>query len=76
MSLQQTTTGWWNLRRAANHSDLSIWRLYRAIAAGELRHVRVGGLRSIRTKRAWVDEWLRRYESGRSEGVVGGNRSE
>jgi excisionase family DNA binding protein len=62
MRLQQPTTGWWNLRRAATHSHLSVWRLYRAIAAGELRHVRVGGRRTIRTKRTWVDAWLRRYE--------------
>ena len=39
MQLQQPTQPWWSIRRAARHADLSIWRLYRAIAAEELRHL-------------------------------------
>jgi len=64
MQQQRAKPAWWDIRRGAAHADLSIWRLYRAAASGELRHVRVGGRRTIRTKREWIDEWLRRYEVG------------
>ena len=64
MQLHEATTRWWDIRTAARHADLSIWHLYRAAAAGELHHVRVGGRRTIRTKREWVDQWLQKYECG------------
>lgn len=65
MQRQQAISDWCDMRRGAAHAKLSVWCLYRAAAAGELRHVRVGGRRNIRTTRAWVDAWLRRYEQGR-----------
>ena len=62
MRLHEATARWWDIRTAARHADLSVWRLYRAAAAGELRHVRVGGRRTIRIKRDCVDQWLRKHE--------------
>lgn len=52
---------WMDIRGSAYYSGLSIWTLYAAVAAHELRHVRVGGRKQIRTTRRWVDEWLERY---------------
>ena len=57
---------WIDLRIGATHGKLSVWTLYQAAKSGRLRHVRVGGRRTIRTTRRWVDEWLRRYEVGGS----------
>ena len=52
--------GWWDVRRAADHADVSIWTVYDAVASGRLRHVRIGGLKAIRLKQSWVDAWLER----------------
>ena len=56
--------GWWSLRTAARHANLSVWSMYGAVASRELRHVRVGGRRQIRTTRRWVDQWLRQHAVG------------
>ena len=55
---------WWGVREAAGHARVSIWTIYEAAADNELRHVRVGGKRTIRTRREWVDGWLRKFERG------------
>ena len=52
---------WVDLRRGAEHAQVSIWTMYSAVAANQLQHVRVGGRKQIRTTRRWVDQWLRRY---------------
>jgi excisionase family DNA binding protein len=38
--------------------------IYFACARGELRHVRIGGRRSIRLRAAWLDAWLERHARG------------
>ncbi len=63
--LRRGDDGWIDIQEAAGHAHLCDGTLYEAAARGELRHVRVGGRRAIRTKREWVDAWLRRYEVGR-----------
>lgn len=55
---------WVDVRAGAQHAHLSVWSLYDAIASKELRHVRVGGRRRIRTKRCWIDQWLQRHTVG------------
>lgn len=49
---------WISVKQAAQRTGLSGWSIHRAIELGELRHVRVGGRRSIRLKPEWVDERL------------------
>ena len=62
---RQRRLGWCDVREAAGHARVSIWSIYKAAADNELRHVRVSGKRTIRTRREWVDGWLRRYERGK-----------
>jgi excisionase family DNA binding protein len=52
---------WLNVADAAEHAGVCRDTIYTAVERGELRHVRIGGRRSIRVKPAWVDEWLERH---------------
>ena len=52
---------WLNVSDAAEYAG--VWRdtIYTACERREIRHVRIGGRRSIRLKREWIDDW---YERG------------
>ena len=60
--MENVRTDWLTVDAAARLLDLSDWSIYQACAAGDLRHVRIGGRRAIRLTRDALDEWLRRYE--------------
>ena len=49
---------WLNVADAAEHAGVCRDTIYTAVERGELRHVRIGGRRSIRVKAPWIDEWL------------------
>jgi excisionase family DNA binding protein len=49
---------WLNVADAAEHAGVCRDTIYTAVERGELRHVRIGGRRSIRLKAVWLDEWL------------------
>jgi excisionase family DNA binding protein len=51
---------WLNVADAAEHAGVCRDTIYTAVERGELRHVRIGGRRSIRIKTEWVDGWLER----------------
>jgi excisionase family DNA binding protein len=51
---------WMNVGDAAEYAGVCRDTIYTAVERGELRHVRIGGRRSIRVKPAWIDEWLER----------------
>jgi excisionase family DNA binding protein len=55
---------WLNVREGAEYAGLSRDTIYTACERKELRHVRVGGRRSIRLKPEWIDAWLERHASG------------
>jgi excisionase family DNA binding protein len=52
---------WLKVTEAADYAGVSRDTIYTAVERGELRHIRIGGRRSIRLKPAWIDEWLERH---------------
>lgn len=57
-SPRRAAGAWLDLDHAAAHASVHPSTLRRAIRAGELRAVRVGGRKVYRLRPEWVDEWL------------------
>lgn len=51
---------WLNVGDAAEYAGVCRDTIYTACERREMRHVRIGGRRSIRLKREWIDEWYER----------------
>jgi len=66
---------WLNVGEAAEYAGLSRDTIYTACERKELRHVRVGGRRSIRLKPEWIDAWLEQHARGAQDGRAGGHGS-
>lgn len=49
---------WLKLADAAKRAQCSEGTMRREVRAGRLRAVRVGGLKGVRFRAEWVDEWL------------------
>jgi excisionase family DNA binding protein len=49
---------WWTRREVATYARVSEATIGREVRNGRLRHVRVGGRRSLRFRREWIDGWL------------------
>jgi excisionase family DNA binding protein len=63
-----STKPWLTVADGAAHAGLSRDTIYTACERGELRHVRVGGRRTIRLRAEWIDEWLERHVQGNTRG--------
>jgi excisionase family DNA binding protein len=63
---------WLNVGESAEYAGLSRDTIYTACERRELRHVRVGGRRSIRLKAEWIDAWLERHARGAQDPARGG----
>jgi len=63
---------WLNVAEGAEYAGVCRDTIYTAVERGELRHVRIGGRRSIRLRSQWVDEWL---ERGMRSSTRDGSRS-
>ena len=57
---------WLTVTEAAAHAGVSRDTIYTACERSEIRHVRIGGRRSIRLKAEWIDAWLERHTRGTS----------
>jgi excisionase family DNA binding protein len=57
---------WLTVSEGAEYAGVSRDTIYTACERGELRHVRIGGRRSIRLKPEWIDAWLERHVRGAS----------
>ena len=55
---------WLNVGDAADYACVCRDTIYTACERRELRHVRIGGRRTIRLKREWLDEWFERFAQG------------
>jgi excisionase family DNA binding protein len=55
---------WLTVTEAAAHARVSRDTIYTACERSEIRHVRIGGRRSIRLKAEWIDAWLERHTRG------------
>jgi excisionase family DNA binding protein len=49
---------WLTVAEAAGYLRVNPDFIYDACATGELQHVRLGGRRSIRVRREWLDAWM------------------
>jgi excisionase family DNA binding protein len=49
---------WLTRRDAAAYARVSEATIGREVRSGRLRHARVGGRRSLRFRRHWIDDWL------------------
>lgn len=49
---------WLTRREAAAYVQVSEATIGREVRSGRLRHARVGGRRSLRFRRDWIDDWL------------------
>lgn len=56
---------WLTVKEAAGRARCGPKLIYREVAAGRLRAVRVGGGRTLRFKAEWIDAWLEASSSGR-----------
>jgi len=55
---------WMTVAVAARYAAVSTDLIYLACERNELRHVRIGGRRSIRVRVEWIDAWLERFGQG------------
>ena len=53
-----TQETWLTRREAAAYVQVSEATIGREVRSGRLRHARVGGRRSLRFRRDWIDDWL------------------
>ena len=60
-----TAPAWLKVHDAAVRARCGDKIIYREVAAGRLRGVRVGGRRSLRFRADWIDAWLEAGGSGR-----------
>ncbi len=65
---------WFTVSEGAEHAGVSRDTIYTACERAELRHVRIGGRRSIRLKTEWIDAWLERYVRGASSPPASANQ--
>lgn len=49
---------WWRVADAAAYAKVHAAQIFRACSSRQLEHVRIGGRRTIVTRREWVDAWL------------------
>ena len=49
---------WWRVNDAATYARIHKSQIFRACATRQLEHVRIGGRRTIVTRREWVDAFL------------------
>jgi excisionase family DNA binding protein len=52
---------WLTVAQAADYAAVSTDTIYFACQRGELRHIRIGGRRSIRLKAEYLDAWMERF---------------
>lgn len=58
---------WFTVSEGAEYAGVSRDTIYTACERRELRHVRIGGRRSIRIKPEWIDTWLERHTRATQE---------
>lgn len=63
---------WLNVAEGAEHASVSRDTIYTACERRELRHIRIGGRRTIRLKREWIDEWFERHARGGARSALAG----
>ena len=52
---------WLNVSEGDEYAGVCRDNIYTACERGELHHIRIGGRRSIRLRREWIDQWFERH---------------
>jgi excisionase family DNA binding protein len=68
------TKTWLTVGEGAEHAGVSRDTVYTACERGELRHVRIGGRRSIRLRAEWIDAWLEQYSRAAAPATTSSSR--
>ncbi len=66
---------WMNVAEAAEYAGVSRDTVYTAVERKQIKHIRVGGRRTIRLKAEWMDEWFTRHTQEVEHEVGAGGRS-
>src|SRR6202163_2577482 len=64
-----TMKTWLTVAEGAAYSGVSRDTIYTACERREIRHVRVGGRRTIRLRPEWIDAWLEQHARGAETGL-------
>jgi excisionase family DNA binding protein len=66
---------WMNVAEAAEYAGVSRDTVYTAVERKQIKHIRIGGRRTIRLKAEWMDEWFTRHTQEVERGSAAGGRS-
>jgi excisionase family DNA binding protein len=66
---------WMNVAEAAEYAGVSRDTVYTAVERKQIKHIRIGGRRTIRLKAEWMDEWFTRHTQDVEQDHVAGGRS-
>jgi excisionase family DNA binding protein len=66
---------WMNVAEAAEYAGVSRDTVYTAVERKQIRHIRIGGRRTIRLKAEWMDEWFTRHTQEVEQDYAAASRS-
>jgi excisionase family DNA binding protein len=64
-----------NVAEAAEYAGVSRDTVYTAVERKQIKHIRIGGRRTIRLKAEWMDEWFTRHTQEVEHDHAAGGRS-
>jgi excisionase family DNA binding protein len=66
---------WMNVAEAAEYAGVSRDTVYTAVERKQIKHIRIGGRRTIRLKAEWMDDWFTRHTQDVEQDACAGGRS-
>ena len=69
MTKLQTPHEWWTAEEAAEYCRCSVATLYMLVKTGKIKTARVTGMRQLRFRKEWIDQWLEKSTKSRKVAV-------